>query len=171
MQRDPATFKQRVRKWMFAVVASITSVPHSSVEQFCRRACSDTWACLEAPERVSDDCRVPPLPFGPNEQRHMCADGGLETATAEETGGSQAQGIALCFSIALMSKATRRGQKLNVRICRCETRRVRSSTKRNGPRSLQLRKKISGVSPSLLPHVELCQLTVCLRNCAHQSPS
>ena len=84
--RDPATFKQRVRKWMLAVVASVKSVQHTSVEQYSR------WACAEAPERVSDDCLVPPLPFGPNEQRHMCADGGLETATAEETGGVPGSG-------------------------------------------------------------------------------
>ena len=31
---------------------------------------------------------VPPLPFGPSEQRHYCADGSRETATAEELGAA-----------------------------------------------------------------------------------
>ena len=72
--RDRSEMQLRLRRWMQGLVRAVQSVQHSSRQQLPELLGGST---------ETSQAEVPPLPFGPSEQRHYCADGERETATAE----------------------------------------------------------------------------------------
>ena len=78
--RDPAAFQERLRQWMQAIIHAVLSMQQSSVLRIDR---------LLDGNGISSHPTVPALPLGPNERRYCQADGGVETATAEEITGEK----------------------------------------------------------------------------------
>ena len=76
--RDRANFKERLNLWMRELIASVASVQESAVTQLPQTLQPGRPSCAPL--------LVPPLPLGPNERQRYHADGGVETATAEELG-------------------------------------------------------------------------------------
>ena len=78
LQRSRAEFKELIAKWMHELVQAIASVQHTAVSELPR---------FMYGRADNLPVTLPSLPFGPNEQRHLRADGEREQATSVEVGG------------------------------------------------------------------------------------
>ena len=77
LRKDPATFHERLRCWMYHLVHAVLSVQQSSVLHIHRLQQGD--ATVNVPT-------VAPLPFGPNEQRNFRSDGFVESHRGGDNG-------------------------------------------------------------------------------------
>ena len=75
LQRERDAFQGRLSLWMREVARAVVATQHSAVTEL------PTY--LQGGSNEAE-VAVPPLPFGPTEKRYYAADGGVETATAEQ---------------------------------------------------------------------------------------
>ena len=75
LQRNRTAFQNRLNRWMREVVQAVVATQHSAVTELPRYL-----------QGGCDDTNVEVPPPGPAEKRYYCADGEVETATAEDLG-------------------------------------------------------------------------------------